>query len=150
MGALSIVRFRNAIKETRDVSFIFLIMAIAMACGTRFYSVAMLATIINCGVILAMHFTDFGKSTVVPERLLSIQLPVGIDAENMLKPTLLKLFKTFSLVSMENVKQGLYLEATYSVRPLGDVSPNQIVDEISRVNNNLKIRYNSSAHKDEL
>ena len=68
----------------------------------------------------------------------------------MLKPTLLKLFKTFSLVSMENVKQGLYLEATYSVRPLGDVSPNQIVDEISRVNNNLKIRYNSSAHKDEL
>ena len=150
VGALSIVRFRNAIKETRDASFIFLIMAIAMACGTRFYSVAMLATIINCGVILAMHFTDFGKSTVVPERLLSIQLPVGIDAENMLKPTLLKLFKTFSLVSMENVKQGLYLEATYSVRPLGDVSPNQIVDEISRVNNNLKIRYNSSAHKDEL
>lgn len=150
VGALSIVRFRNAIKETRDVSFIFFIMAIAMACGTRFYSVAMLATFINCGVILAMHFSDFGRSTVVPERMLSIQLPVGMDAENVLQPTLLKLFKTFSLVSMENVKQGLYLEATYSVRPLENVSPNQIVDEISRANNNLKIRYNSSAHTDEL
>ena len=68
----------------------------------------------------------------------------------MLKPTLLKLFKTFSLVSIENVKQGLYLEATYSVRPLENVAPNQIVDEISRVNHNLKVRYNSSAHKDEL
>ena len=38
VGALSVVRFRNAIKETRDVGFIFLVMGIGMACGTRFYS----------------------------------------------------------------------------------------------------------------
>ncbi len=150
VGALSIVRFRNAIKETRDVSFIFLIMAIAMACGTRFYSVALIATMINCGLIVAMHVSDFGRSTFVPERLLSVQLPNGIDTENALHPTLTKLFKTFSLVSMENVKQGLYLEATYSVRPLENVSAGQVVDELSRVNSNLKIRYNSSAHLDEL
>ncbi len=150
VGALSIVRFRNAIKETRDVSFIFLIMAIAMACGTRFYSVALIATLINCGFIVAMHVTDFGKSNFVPERLLSVQLPNGLDTEGTLNPTLAKLFKTFSLVSMENVKQGLYLEATYSVRPLENVSASQVVDELSRVNSNLKIRYNSSAHLDEL
>ena len=35
VGALSIIRFRNAIKDTRDVGFIFLSMAIGMACGTR-------------------------------------------------------------------------------------------------------------------
>ena len=40
VGALSIVRFRNAIKETRDVGFIFLTMAVGMACGTRFYLTA--------------------------------------------------------------------------------------------------------------
>jgi len=36
VGALSIIRFRNAVKETRDVGFIFFAMAIGMACGTRF------------------------------------------------------------------------------------------------------------------
>ena len=35
VGALSIIRFRNAMKETRDVGFIFLIMAIGMAVGTE-------------------------------------------------------------------------------------------------------------------
>ena len=40
VGALSIIRFRNAIKETRDVGFIFLAMAIGMATGTRFYILA--------------------------------------------------------------------------------------------------------------
>ena len=150
VGALSIVRFRNAIKETRDVAFIFFVMAIAMACGTRFYSVAMLATVINCGVIVLMHLTNFGGSVIQPERLLAVQLPSGVDSETALNPTLTKLFQTFSLVSMENVRQGLYLEATYSVRPLDGVSPNQVIDEIARVNSNLKIRYNNAAHQDEL
>lgn len=35
VGALSVVRFRNAVKETRDVGFIFPAMAIGMACGAR-------------------------------------------------------------------------------------------------------------------
>ena len=35
VGALSVVRFRNAIKETRDVGFIFLVMAIGMTTGCR-------------------------------------------------------------------------------------------------------------------
>src|SRR5690625_5306092 len=37
VGALSVIRFRNAVKETRDVGFIFLVMAIGMTTGTRFY-----------------------------------------------------------------------------------------------------------------
>ena len=150
VGALSIVRFRNAIKETRDVAFIFLVMAVAMACGTRFYTVALLATAVNCFAVLAMHVSNFGASTIKPERLLAVQLPGGIDASTALEPTLSKLFQTFSLVSMENVRQGLYTEATYSVRPQDSVTATQVIDEISRVNSNLKIRYNSSAHKDDL
>ena len=46
VGALSIVRFRNAVKETRDVGFIFFAMAIGMACGTRFYLLAIVSTLV--------------------------------------------------------------------------------------------------------
>ena len=150
VGALSIVRFRNAIKETRDVAFIFLVMAVAMACGTRFYAVAMLATFVNCLAILAMHVTNFGSSKISPERLIAIQLPGGAEVSSVLEPAMSKLFQTFSLVSMENVRQGLYLEATYSVRPFEQVTATQVIDEVSRVNNNLKIRYNNAAHVDDL
>src|SRR5690606_25950619 len=48
VGALSVVRFRNAIKETRDVGFIFLVMGVGMACGTRFYTLAVLADLLIC------------------------------------------------------------------------------------------------------
>jgi len=46
VGALSIIRFRNAMKETRDVGFIFLVMAIGMAVGTKFYLLAVFASVV--------------------------------------------------------------------------------------------------------
>ncbi|MGI9517161.1 MAG: DUF4956 domain-containing protein, partial [Pirellulaceae bacterium] len=144
VGALSIVRFRNAIKETRDVAFIFFVMAIAMACGTRFYTVAVIATVLNCGVIVWMYISNFGAARIIPERLLCVQLPHGEHPEANLEATLGKLFETFSLVSMQSVKQGLYLEAVYSVRPHKNVAASQVIDEISRVNQNLKVTYNQA------
>ena len=55
VGALSVVRFRNAIKETRDVGFIFLVMGVGMAVGTRFYLLAIVATVAICLVIVVMY-----------------------------------------------------------------------------------------------
>ena len=36
VGALSIIRFRNPVKDSRDVAFIFMSMAVGMAAGTKF------------------------------------------------------------------------------------------------------------------
>ena len=54
VGALSVVRFRNAVKETRDVGFVFFVMIIGMAAGTRFYVLAAVAATTICLVILIM------------------------------------------------------------------------------------------------
>ena len=54
VGALSIIRFRNAIKETRDVGFVFFAMAIGMATGTKFYLLAIVAAVIISLVILLL------------------------------------------------------------------------------------------------
>ena len=40
VGSLSIIRFRNAMKEPRDIAFLFCVMAVGMAVGTRFYALA--------------------------------------------------------------------------------------------------------------
>src|SRR5687767_11828066 len=55
VGALSVIRFRNAIKETRDVGFIFLVMAVGMAVGTRFFTLAAVAAVTISLVIFLMY-----------------------------------------------------------------------------------------------
>ena len=64
VGALSIVRFRNAVKDTRDVGFIFFAMAIGMAVGTRFYLLAVIATVIISFLWWGMSTTNlYAKDT---------------------------------------------------------------------------------------
>src|SRR4030065_2109523 len=60
VGALSIIRFRNAVKATRDVGFIFLVMALGMGVGTRFYLLPLIATVvISLMIILMTRFDRF-------------------------------------------------------------------------------------------
>ena len=150
VGALSIIRFRNAVKETRDVGFIFFAMAMAMACGTRFYGVAVTSTMMISLTVILMHLLDFGKSTIETDRLLRVQLPPGTDPEERLTPVLKKYFTRYSIISIESVKQGLLVEVVMAVRPKQGISGAVFLEELSAVNGNLKIRYDYGIHTEDL
>jgi len=62
VGALSIVRFRTAIKDPRDVGFVFAALALGMACGTGFYYQAILFTLFLCGLMLLLGRLNIGRA----------------------------------------------------------------------------------------
>ena len=69
VGAMSIIRFRNPVKDPRDVAFLFVTIAIGMACGVGFYMYATVFTFTIVILMLCMHHYNFGdlpsKSYVV-------------------------------------------------------------------------------------
>jgi uncharacterized membrane protein YhiD involved in acid resistance len=71
-----VVRFRNAVKETRDVGFIFLAMAIGMACGARFYTLAAVGAVVICAVVLVMSKFDW-FALDVQRQVVKVQVPAG-------------------------------------------------------------------------
>ncbi len=60
MGALAIVRFRNIIKDTRDIAFIFCSLVVGMATGSMRYMTAIVGTTILCLIALYLYATGFG------------------------------------------------------------------------------------------
>ena len=46
VGAMSIVRFRNPVKETRDLVYVFACIAVGMAAGTGFYLAAIVFSVL--------------------------------------------------------------------------------------------------------
>jgi uncharacterized membrane protein YhiD involved in acid resistance len=60
MGALAIIRFRNIIKDTRDIAFIFCSLVVGMAAGSQRYAVAVVGTIILSLISIYLHLTGFG------------------------------------------------------------------------------------------
>src|SRR5438552_4048872 len=60
VGALSIIRFRSAIKDPRDVAFLFMVMASGMAVGTGFFQVAVIFAAFSCVMVYALARFEFG------------------------------------------------------------------------------------------
>lgn len=113
VGALSIVRFRNAVKETRDVGFVFFTMIIGIAAGTRFYVLAAVAATTICLVILLMvNFNFFALSNV--SQILKIQVADDSDL-GMFDDLFLRYTKESDLISIDTVRSGTLTELIYNI-----------------------------------
>lgn len=150
VGALSIIRFRTAIKSPLDISFLFFTMAIGMACGTRFYAVAIAGFLAISSLILLIHKLNFGSYGVRSEYLLSVVMHMDKDFETELRPALEKHFQAFSLTYSETIRQGTLREVVYSVKPKVDSKDREIVDDIRELNDNLKVSYRTVRHAIEV
>jgi len=138
VGALSIIRFRNAVKETRDIGFIFLVMAIGMACGTRFYTLAATATLSLCSVILLLYRANlFGKANA--SRILCVRLPGDRDHESALQPVFARYLDESNLISLESVGGGTLQELVYSVVLKSSTEPRKLIETLRGVNENQKV-----------
>ncbi len=138
VGALSIIRFRNAMKETRDVGFIFFAMAVGMACGTRFYLVAIVDTVIISALILGLwRFDLFAKKSA--EQLLKIRLPGDMPYETLFDPAFMEYLRRYDLVAMETVQAGMLLELVYSVELKPRSNVQEFLNALRVLNNNNKV-----------
>ncbi|MEU3165913.1 DUF4956 domain-containing protein [Streptosporangium sp. NPDC006930] len=115
VGALSVVRFRNAIKETRDVGFIFLVMGIGMAVGTRFYLLAIVAAVAISLIIMVMHRFNWFQLNV-RRQVVKVQVPTDEDYTAVIQDVLIRHTEEFELVSMESIRGGALTELMYTVK----------------------------------
>jgi uncharacterized membrane protein YhiD involved in acid resistance len=138
VGALSIIRFRNAVKETRDVGFIFFTMAVGMAIGTRFYLLGVITAIVISLVILLMtRFNWYARD--MSSQILRIQLPSGVPFDTIFDNAFLKYTSTSELISVDSVHGGVLTDLTYSI---GMKKSNQVqafLTEIRSLNGNNKV-----------
>ncbi|MFO1030750.1 MAG: DUF4956 domain-containing protein [Planctomycetota bacterium] len=60
VGALSIIRFRTVVKDTRDTAFVFAALAVGMATGLGYLDLAAIGAVAVGLLAFALHATDFG------------------------------------------------------------------------------------------
>jgi uncharacterized membrane protein YhiD involved in acid resistance len=126
VGALSVVRFRNAIKETRDVGFIFLVMGVGMAAGTRFYTLAIVAAVAISLIIVVMYrFNWFASS--VQRQVVKVQVPPDGNHTAAVQDVLIRHTSEFELVSMESIRGGALTEIMYTVRLKKGTEPGELI-----------------------
>ncbi len=63
VGALSIVRFRTAVKEPTDTSFLFWAIATGIICGAGYVTISILATLLLGLLFVAVHAFSRGQKS---------------------------------------------------------------------------------------
>lgn len=114
-GAFSIIRFRTAIKDPKDVSFILLVMAIGLAVGTGNYILAVIATIFLIAVIYYLSRINFGSI-----RKYDYVLNCSARADVFSNEKMREIFKEFlrhdNLLNVVSRDNGQLLEYSFNIK----------------------------------
>ena len=114
VGALSIIRFRTAIQDPRDIGFVFYALAVGMAIGAGNPSVAILATFLIGIIILVMYHWHqrFGNDN---EFSLEFCLPPDRNFENVYRSIFDK-HLVYERLLEKRIKKSQQVELTFRVR----------------------------------
>lgn len=121
VGALSIIRFRTAIQDPRDIGFVFYALAVGMAVGVGNLSVATLTTFLISIIIFSIHnwHQSFGNDN---EFSLEFCFPPGQDPESVYRPIFDRHLAYECLIEKRVKKTTQLVELTFRVKL---VNPNE-------------------------
>ena len=136
--ALSIIRFRNAMKETRDIGFMFAAMAIWMATWTKFYVLAIIFTLALALVIFIMNRFDWFKREATSQ-ILKIQVKNTVDFDHMFDDVFVKFTNVSDLISIDSVRGWALTELVYNVDMKNPNKKQEFLWEIKKLNDNLNV-----------
>ncbi|MFT5166915.1 MAG: putative membrane protein YhiD involved in acid resistance [Saprospiraceae bacterium] len=114
VGAMSIIRFRTAVRDVQDIIFIFFSLTIGMAAGVGLTLVAVMATLLVSAVILLLVATNFGKPPK-KQHLLQLSYAGNPEAEAEVKEILRKHARKIRLVNLKNVGTDGTMSAFYNL-----------------------------------
>jgi len=84
VGAVSIIRFRTAMKNPRDMAFVFIVIVVGMSSGLGAFLLASIAAASFIVVLFVMEFSDYGHQSIGKTWYrLKIEYQVGDDPRDV-------------------------------------------------------------------
>jgi hypothetical protein len=119
-GSLAIIRFRTAMRDPRDMVFVFASMGAGIASGLRAYESAVLGTFFFCTASVILAWTEFGSQRIF-DGLIRFVAPANAETELAVTQAMRGCTSQFALITLREVEQGDAMEHAYQVR-FGEVS----------------------------
>ena len=141
VGAFSIIRFRSAISDPKDIAFIFFGMAAGIASGLGNYIIAILFTVSLVIIIFFLYYINFGKVANVKKRL-TLTVPENLHDETIFNNILSKHLTMYALKSIRTSNQGTMIQLEYVIQNKPGVEDKVLMDDLRMANANLTVAIN--------
>jgi len=147
VGALSIVRFRTVVEDTRDTAFVIFTVVVGMAAGSGLFWVAPLGILVVGGAAIGLSYLwDLPKTDInqaVPGKLM-VRIAMGQKPSDLIEPVLNRHCDQHHIHETSLWKQGTGLELIYVVRLRNAADLPQVVTELSQTEGVLGVELKRS------
>lgn len=137
-GTLSIIRFRSAPGDPKDIAYIFFSIAAGLAAGVGMYFYGAVFVVVLCLFMFIMTKINFGAAND-SDKILKINIPEDLDYQNAFDEILKKNTTKYTLKRVKTTELGSIYELSYDIRMRNDVSEKDFIDELRCRNGNLNI-----------
>jgi hypothetical protein len=137
-GAFSIIRFRSAPGDPKDIAYVLFSLAVGLACGMGYLAYGVIFTLVVCVAMLLLDALKFGQSKMTG-KILKIAIPENLDYQHALDDVLNQYTVSHKLMKVKTADLGSLYELVYHVTTRDDIKEKDFIDELRCRNGNLNI-----------
>ena len=140
-GAFGLVRFRSAQGNAKEITEIFVAMAIGLALGTGYIAYAVIFTIIAGIALMVLSKTNiFEHKTTSSEKIMKITIPENLDYNEIFDDLFNRYTKHHELVRVKSTNMGSLFRLTYEITLIDTKLEKEFLDQLRCRNGNLEIQ----------
>ena len=138
-GIFTLVRFRSIPGDSKDISFIFLTMAVGLSVGLGYLTLGAAITVILGVVIVVINQLGFGASKQKEKRL-KITIPEDMNYQDVFNDLFDQYTSFYEMNKVKTTNMGTLFELNYDIVMKESASEKEFIDAIRCRNGNLNIQ----------
>ena len=137
-GAFSLIRYRSAPGDPKDIAYVFFTMAVGLACGMGFIPYAVVFTSILCLIMVILHYTKFAKPKSTHMQL-TVTVPENLNYQGLFDDVLDRYTDSWKLKRVKTSDFGTLFDVVYNIHFKSNTDQKKFIDELRCRNGNLTI-----------
>lgn len=137
-GAFSLIRFRSAQGNAKQITVVFLAMAAGLITGMGYLAYALMFTVLMCALMYFYTWVECRNADRF-ERFLYITIPESLDYTGVFDPILREYAQSSTLENVRTTNMGSLFRLTYRLSLKNGANEKDLIDELRCRNGNLEI-----------
>lgn len=147
-GTASIIRFRSAPGDAKDIGFIFFALAAGLSCGVGMYLAGGIFAVFLTVTILILDKIRYGQKKNPPQTL-KITIPEDLNYKDAFTDILKSNTEQYALQRVKTTDLGSLFQVSYQIILNKDTDEKRFLDELRCRNGNLSIVLTMAANEKE-
>ena len=148
-GAFSLIRFRSAPGDPKDIAYVFFTLAVGLACGMGYVEYAAIFAVILGAVMLVLNKINYANPTNTG-MLLKVTVPENLNYQGLFDDILGQYTNSWHMKRVKTTDFGTLFNVVYRIEFKKDCSQKDFLDELRCRNGNLDIALTAAEFEDKV